>query len=90
MNGTTEEVNVDLTMAALSAMVTQETDGNETLQELLRASTAIKIGITKEADCALRIAMIDQDGVVILDKIDPRDKWEHFFQLLGLRTPVQE
>jgi hypothetical protein len=86
MIGTTEETspeqmdeqNVDLVMLALTTLITQQTDGSEVKQELLRNSTATAISIRTQIDRATQIILVNQDGEEIVRVVDPRAKWSTF------------
>lgn len=91
MIGTTIEVNIDLVMAALSALVTQETDGDEDKQEQLRHSQNFSIDIIMPTTNDLGVAPLVIRGFdnyrKLFEVTDDREKWRTWANELGLRMP---
>ena len=88
MIGTAEEVAIDLVMAALSTLVTQETDGNEQKQERLRHCTTLNIQIDT-SPLVIRGFDFHEEGKaaeMLFEITDGRAKWLTWAQELGLRV----
>ena len=96
MIGTVEEVNVDLLMAALSAVITQRTDGDEQKQERLRRARRLRVEIEapstvdeKNVALAIHCYLADEDDEpdkILFTVTDDRERWKAWTSGLGLRT----
>jgi hypothetical protein len=93
MIGTPKEVSTDLVMAALSALITGETDGNEPKMERLRHCKRLAIQIDTSIDTSpLAIRGFDaqeegEDAEMLFEVTDTREKWRTWANKLGLRLP---
>jgi len=97
MNGTPKQVNIDLLMAALSGLITGETDGDERKQERLRRTRRLRVEIETPSIVGLgpdeEIVQLavrcwdDYESFVGFIVTDDREKWRTWANELGLRMP---